>query len=78
MPFPRPDDESRRWFDGVLPYDPRIQVKPMFGNLAAFVNRNMFLGAFGADVFVRLPQADRNELLSEDGASAFEPMKGRR
>ena len=78
MPFPRPDDESEKWFEAVLPDDSRIQVKPMFGNLAAFVNGNMFVGVFGADVFVRLPEADRNELLNEDGASAFEPMKGGR
>jgi len=49
----------------------------MFGNVSAFVNGNMFLGAFGTSVFVRLSGDARDELLSEEGASVFEPMKGR-
>ena len=49
----------------------------MFGNLAAFVNGNMFAGLYGNDVFVRLPDADRSRLLAEDGPSRFEPVPGR-
>lgn len=48
----------------------------MFGQLAAFVNGNMFMGLFGDDVFARLRQADREAELAE-GGSAFEPMAGR-
>ena len=40
----------------------------MFGNLGAFVNGNMFMGLFGADVGLKLPDADREALLREDGA----------
>jgi TfoX/Sxy family transcriptional regulator of competence genes len=36
----------------------------------------MFMGIFGEDVFVRLPEEDRAALLRE-GGSAFEPMAGR-
>ena len=32
----------------MLPDDPEIEVKPMFGNLGAFVHGNMFAGLFGA------------------------------
>jgi TfoX/Sxy family transcriptional regulator of competence genes len=49
----------------------------MFGNLAGFVNGNMFTGLFGSEVFVRLPEEARVRLLSEEGASPFEPMPGR-
>ena len=49
----------------------------MFGNVAGFVNGNMFIGLFGSEVFVRLPEADRAELLKEEGTSIFEPMQGR-
>ena len=49
----------------------------MFGNVAGFVNGNMFVGLFGSDLFVRLPDADRAELLKQEGSSILEPMKGR-
>jgi TfoX/Sxy family transcriptional regulator of competence genes len=75
--FPKPDEASRAFFDSLVPDDPRVQSRPMFGNRAAFVNGNMFLALFGAKVAVRLPEEDRAALLKQAGASAFEPMPGR-
>jgi TfoX/Sxy family transcriptional regulator of competence genes len=49
----------------------------MFGQLAGFVNGNMFSGIHGNAIFVRLPEAGREELLREEGAQVFEPMPGR-
>jgi len=49
----------------------------MFGNLAGFVNGNMFTGLYGEDLFVRLFSDAREELLRLKGTSVFEPMKGR-
>jgi TfoX/Sxy family transcriptional regulator of competence genes len=49
----------------------------MFGNISAFVNGNMFSGLFGNDIFVRLSDKNRQELLEEKGASLLEPMKGK-
>jgi TfoX/Sxy family transcriptional regulator of competence genes len=77
MSMPRPDDASREFFRSVMPDDPLIQTRPMFGNLAAFVNGNMFAGLFGDRVFVRLSPEARAELLAYDGAGPFEPMPGR-
>jgi TfoX/Sxy family transcriptional regulator of competence genes len=42
-------------------YD-RVEVKPMFGNLGAFVNGNIFMGLFGAEVGLKLPDADQRAL----------------
>jgi TfoX/Sxy family transcriptional regulator of competence genes len=53
----------------VLPSDP--------GNLAAFVNGNMFAGLYENDFFVRLSEEESKELLKHEGAPLFEPMKGR-
>ena len=39
----------------------------MFGNLGAFVNANMFMGLFGADVGVKLDGSDRDALTAEGG-----------
>jgi TfoX/Sxy family transcriptional regulator of competence genes len=79
MEFPKPTDDDRNYFQSLVPDDPRIQVKPMFGNLGAFVNGNMFCGLFGAAVGVKLADGDREELLSHGGGSfgpAERPMAG--
>ena len=57
----------------MLPDDPEIEIKPMFGNLGAFVHGNMFAGLFGPDVGVRLDEARREELAAVDGSGPFGP-----
>lgn len=69
-------DDSKEFFRSLLPKDPRVTTRPMFGNVSAFVNGNMFFGAYGEDLFVRLPDEDRAQLLREKGACVFEPVKG--
>jgi len=75
--FPKQGAGGLAWLEELLPDDPRVQVKPMFGHRAAFVGGNMFLGTFGDDVILRLGEADRAELMREPGARVFEPMAGR-
>jgi TfoX/Sxy family transcriptional regulator of competence genes len=77
MSMPRPDEESKAFFASVIPVDPRIMTKPMFGNIGSFINGNMFSGLFGNQIFVRLPENERILLLEEEGASEFSPMPGR-
>jgi TfoX/Sxy family transcriptional regulator of competence genes len=77
MSFPKPDEDSKAFFDSLVPDDPRVQSRPMFGNRAAFVNGNMFLALFGSKVAVRLADEDRATLLKEAGAGSFEPMPGK-
>jgi TfoX/Sxy family transcriptional regulator of competence genes len=74
--MPRADPETRKAFEALLPDDPRVAVRPMFGNVAAFVNGNMFTGLFGTDLFVRLPEDERGKLI-EEGGTEFQPMPGR-
>ncbi len=73
MSMPKPSAASNALFESLVPDDPRVTVRPMFGNVAAFVNGNMFMGLFGDELFVRLSEAERSELLAIDGASGFEP-----
>jgi TfoX/Sxy family transcriptional regulator of competence genes len=75
MKVPKPDDDDRGYFLGLVPDDPRVEVKPMFGNLAAFVNGNMFLGLFGHDVGVKLADDDRERLLAEGGGPFGPPER---
>jgi TfoX/Sxy family transcriptional regulator of competence genes len=77
MSMPRPDEESKAFFASVIPVDPRITIKPMFGNIGSFINGNMFSGLFGNQIFVRLPENERFLLLEEEGTSEFSPMPGR-
>jgi len=77
MKIPKLDRQTKRLFDSLVPDDPRVKVRPMFGNVSAFVNGNMFMGVYGVGLFVRLSEEWREELLSSAGAAVFEPMKGR-
>ncbi len=73
MKMPKPTDADRDRFPSLVPDAPGVEVKPMFGNLGAFVNGNMFMGLFGADIGLKLPEADRIRLLAEPGAGPFGP-----
>ena len=75
MEMPKPTDEDRQRFRALVPEDPAVEIKPMFGNLGAFVNGNMFMGLFGADVGIKLPEPERAELLGEPGAGPFGPAE---
>lgn len=77
MKIPRPDKETVDLFRSLVPEDDLVTIKPMFGNISAFVNGNMFFGVFGNDLFVRLSDAGKTELLKNKGASMLEPMKGK-
>ena len=56
--------------------DVDFTTKKMFGGLAFFINRNMFTGTHQSDLFLRLSPEDRDEALSQDGITVFEPRKG--
>ncbi len=73
MEMPKPSDADKEVFRSLVPDDPAVEVKPMFGNLAAFVNGNMFMGLFGSQIGLKLDAGDRDELLAEDGAGPFGP-----
>lgn len=77
MKMPRLDPATKRFYESVLPADKRIVTRSMFGGLGSFVNGNMFAGALGNRMFLRLPDADREVLLKEPGGGPFEPVKGR-
>lgn len=73
MKMPKPSEDDKAVFRDLVPEDSRVTVKPMFGNLAAFVNGNMFMGLFGRDIGVKLNEADGLELLAHEGAGPFGP-----
>ncbi len=79
MDIPKPTEADKARFQSLVPDDPRVAVKPMFGNLGAFVNGNMFAGLFGTDIGVKLAPADQERLRAAGGGPfgpAERPMGG--
>ena len=75
MEMPKPTDQDKEFFRAVVPEAPEVEVKPMFGNLGAFVNGNMFAGLFGSSVGVKLAPGDLAELSGVEGAGPFGPTE---
>jgi TfoX/Sxy family transcriptional regulator of competence genes len=75
MKMPKPTEADRERFTALVPGDPRVEIKPMFGNLGAFVNGNMFMGLFGADVGVKLAADDLADLMARPGGGPFGPAE---
>ena len=73
MSMPKPTEQDLARFRALVPDDGGAEVKPMFGQLAAFVNGNMFMGLFGGDVGLKLGEVERAELLAVPGAGPFGP-----
>src|SRR5690242_14051155 len=82
MQMPKATDEDKQHFrDLVAPLlaGAPVEVKPMFGQLGAFVNGNMFAGLFAPTVGVKLDEAGMAELASLGGGPfgpAGRPMSG--
>jgi TfoX/Sxy family transcriptional regulator of competence genes len=75
MEIPKPSEDDKQFFLGLMPGDPAVEVKPMFGNLGAFVHGNMFAGLFGPAVGVRLDETAQRELAAIDGSGPFGPAQ---
>jgi TfoX/Sxy family transcriptional regulator of competence genes len=75
MEIPKPTEDDKLFFRSLVPDDPAVEIKPMFGNLGAFVHGNMFAGLFGAAVGVRVDEAASKELAAIDGSGPFGPAE---
>jgi TfoX/Sxy family transcriptional regulator of competence genes len=73
MQIPKPSQDDKDYFSSLVPADPDVEIKPMFGNLGAFVHGNMFAGLFGPQVGVRLRDEDRAALAAVAGSGPFGP-----
>lgn len=74
--MPKASDSAKEAFQKLLPKDPAVTTRPMFGNLSGFVNGNMFAGVFGDDLFVRVSDEEQAKIRKQ-GGKPFEPMAGR-
>ena len=77
MPWTKASPALIARFDQVLPSDPRVERRVMFGFPAAFVAGHMFMGLHEERFVVRLADAARHDLLKLPGTRVFEPSEGR-
>jgi TfoX/Sxy family transcriptional regulator of competence genes len=76
MQIPKPTDEVKAFFRSVVPDSAGVEIRPMFGNLGAFVNGNMFAGLFGPAIGIRLLDPDTvAELQAFEGTAPFGPAE---
>jgi TfoX/Sxy family transcriptional regulator of competence genes len=73
--MPKPSEQAKAAFARLVPDEPSVTMRPMFGNISAFVNGNMFAGLFGEDLFVRLPEEQAAPIRKQGGRN-FEPVAG--
>ncbi len=73
MKMPKTTDAEKERFRSLVPVADGVEVKPMFGQLGAFVNGNMFAGLFGTTVGVKLPEPAAGELAALPGTGPFGP-----
>ena len=64
-------------FSEIVPQDPRVERRKMFGYPAAFVAGNLFMALHQEALILRLSDDDRESFLKIEGTSVFEPMPGR-
>lgn len=87
MSSENPDKHPPKWrksppelvafFDAAIGDNPPVELKKMFGYPAAFLNTHLYAGLHQENMILRLPEADRKELIEKHGASVFAPMDGR-
>ncbi|HSS62229.1 MAG TPA: TfoX/Sxy family protein [Candidatus Limnocylindrales bacterium] len=75
MKMPKPSDEAKAALARVVPDEPAVTIKPMFGQMSGFVNGNMFIGIFGEELILRLPEEEIAKVKKQGGRD-FEPMTG--
>jgi hypothetical protein len=74
--IPKPSDADKDAFAAAIAPIEGAVLKPMFGNLGAFVNGNMFAGLFGSDLGVKLLDAGAaDELARIPGTGPFGPAE---
>ena len=75
--MPTVSPSAGRRLEELIPRAENVATKRLFGQPAAFVNGNLFAGAFGEKLFVRLSEPDAVDALRRPGFLPFEPMPGR-
>ena len=77
MKWRKPPAELVDLFLSLLPDDPEVDVRAMFGSPCFFCRGNLFAAVHQESLIVRLGDDERAALRALPGARPFEPMPGR-
>lgn len=75
--MPKSAEGARALVESLARLDPRLTVRPVFGQPTAFLNGQMCFGTFGPDLFLRVGPEGLDAAARAAGARPFEPMAGR-
>src|SRR5579864_6625021 len=64
-------------FPALLPDDPRVEPRKMFGYPCAFAGGNMFIGLHQDSLILRLPEGERERFLDQYRTHVFAPFPDR-
>ncbi|SEI99898.1 TfoX/Sxy family protein [Demequina mangrovi] len=73
MRMPRPSDAQKEAFRALVPEAGDVEVRPMFGQLAAFVAGNMFMALYGDQVTFKLDETSLAAAHARPDAGPFAP-----
>jgi len=77
MQWKKVPKHNEELLDRLLSSVLQAEKRRMFGCPAYFVNGSMLAGAHQDDIFLRLSEADQQEILKHPDAGHFTPMPGR-
>ena len=72
----KPTEAIVRLYNSLIPDDPAVERRSMFGMPCAFVNGQMFLGTFEDSLVLRVGPARAAALHGEAGLAVFSPPRG--
>ena len=78
MKWKKPSEKMIEFFDSILPGNPKVERKRMFGYPVGFINGNMFMGLHNDRIILRLSEGERENFIKQYNAQIFEPMPGRK
>jgi len=78
MSWKKSSAEMIERYQSLVPDDPRVERRTMFGMPVASANGNLFLGLHENRITIRLDENDSALFVKEFKAKQFEPMPGRK
>lgn len=78
MKFAKADQVTNELFNKISPVaSQEVEAKKMFGFPCRFINGQMFMGVYGKQIILRLPETERQKFLQEYDSEIFSPVPGR-
>lgn len=78
MKFAKADQKTNEFFNLISPVaSQEVEARKMFGFPCRFINGQMFMGVYGKQIIIRLPETEREKFLKQYDSEIFSPVPGR-